>query len=102
VRFVPGDALMKRGEVSDTLMLLVSGSVLVERPGRTLTLGPGALIGEIEVLHPGPGRMATITAEEETTCIVISRAELREALAEDPQAAVALLEILAERFRETA
>ena len=25
----------------------------VERPGRTLTLGAGALIGEIEVLDPG-------------------------------------------------
>ena len=46
--------------------------------------------------------MATITAETETTCIVVTRSELLEALAEDPQAAVALLEILAERFRETA
>jgi flavin reductase (DIM6/NTAB) family NADH-FMN oxidoreductase RutF len=101
-RFVTGDVLMEEGEVSDTLMLLVSGSVLVERPGRTLTLGPGALIGEIEVLHPGPGRMATITAEGDTTCIVVTRAELLEGLAEDPQAAMALLEILAGRFRETA
>ena len=32
-RFVTGDVLMEQGEVSDTLMLLVSGSVLVERPG---------------------------------------------------------------------
>ena len=50
-------------------------------PGRTLTLGPGALIGEIEVLNPGPGRMATITAEDDTTCIVVTRAELLEGLA---------------------
>ena len=97
-----GDVLMEQGEVSDTLMLVVSGSVLVERPGRTLTLGAGALIGEIEVLNPGPGRMATITAETDTTCIVVTRAELLEGLAEDPQAAVALLEILAGGFAETA
>jgi len=45
--------------------------------------------------------MATITAEEETTCIVVSRAELLEGLVADPQAAIALLEILAGRFRET-
>ncbi len=100
-RYVPGETLMERGEVSDTLMLVVAGSVTVERPGRTLTLGAGALIGEIEVLNPGPGRMATITAERETTCIVVTRAELLECLAEDPKAAVALLEILAGRFRET-
>jgi len=101
VRFVTGDRLMEIGEVSDTLMLLVAGSVLVERPGRTLTLGPGALIGEIEVLHPAPGRIATITAQEDTMCIVVARAQLLEGLAEDPKAALALLEILAGRFRET-
>ena len=101
VRFESGETLMSRGEVSDTLMLVMSGSVRVERPGRTLTLGPGALIGEIEVLDPGAGRMATITAETDTTCVVVTRSELLEGLAADPQAAIALLGILASRFRET-
>jgi hypothetical protein len=101
VRFAEGETLMTRGEVSDTLMLVTAGSVLVERPGRRLTLGSGALIGEIEVLDPGQGRMATITAEVDTTCIAVSRAELLDGLAADPRAAIALLEILAGRFRET-
>jgi hypothetical protein len=100
-RYGAGETLMTRGEVSDTLMLVTAGSVRVERPGRSLTLGPGALIGEIEVLNPEPGRMATITAEEDTTVIAVTRAELLEGLAEDPRAAIALLEILASRFRET-
>ena len=93
---------MRKGETTDTLMLVTHGSVEVERPGRRLTLGVGALIGEIEVLDPGAGRMATITAESETTCIVVTRTELLEGLIEDPQAAIALLGILAGRFRETA
>ena len=101
MRFGSGEALMRRGEVSDTLMLVVSGSVRVERPGRTLTLGPGALIGEIEVLDAGAGRIATITAEIDTTCVVVTRSELLEGLAADPQASIALLGILASRFRET-
>ena len=100
VRFAAATTLMRQGEASDTLMLVTSGSVRVERPGRTLTLGIGALIGEIEVLDPGAGRMATITAETDTTCVVVTRAELLEGLAEDPQAAIALLGILASRFRE--
>jgi flavin reductase (DIM6/NTAB) family NADH-FMN oxidoreductase RutF len=100
-RYAAGETLMTRGEVSDTLVLVTSGTVRVERPGRTLTLGAGALVGEIEVLHPGPGRMATITAEEDTTVIAVTRAQLLEGLAEDPRAAIALLEILAGRFRET-
>jgi CRP-like cAMP-binding protein len=53
------------------------------------------------VLDPGQGRLATITAAEETTCIVVSRGELLEGLAADPRAAIALLETLASRFRET-
>ena len=61
-RFAAGDVLMRRGEASDTLMLVTAGSVSVERPGRRLTLGPGSLVGEIEVLDPGVGRIATITA----------------------------------------
>ena len=81
--------------------------MLVCRLGARRAAGPdadaraGALIGEIEVLDPGAGRMATITAETETTCIVVTRAELLEGFTEDPQAAVALLGILAGRFRET-
>ena len=102
VTYAAGEILMTTGEASDTLMLVTGGSVEIERPGRRLTLGVGALIGEIEVLDPGAGRMATITAETETTCIVVTRAELLDGLAEDPQAAIALLGILAGRFRETA
>ena len=101
LRFGAGETLMTRGEVSDTLMLITAGSVRMERPGRTMSLGPGSLVGEIEVLNPGPGRMATITAEEETAVIAVTRAELLEGLAADPRAAIALLEILAGRFRET-
>ena len=102
VAFSAGETLMTRGEEADTLMLVTAGSVLVERPGRRLTLGVGALVGEIEVLDPGAGRMATITAETETTCIAVSREELLAALESDPRAAIALLEILSGRFRETA
>ena len=101
VTFAAGDTLMARGEKPDSLMLVTAGSVLVERPGRRLTLGVGALVGEIEVLDPGAGRMATVTAETDTTCIVVSRDELVSALEADPRAAIALLEILSGRFRET-
>jgi flavin reductase len=100
-RFAAGETLMSRGELSDVLMLVISGSVRMERPGRALTLGQGSLIGEIEVLNPGQGRIATITAAEETTVIAVTRAELLAGLAADPKAAIAMLEILAGRFRET-
>ena len=102
VVFAAGETLMTRGEAADSLMLITAGSVVVERPGRRLTLGVGALVGEIEVLDPEAGRLATITAETETTCVAVGREELVVALESDPRAAIALLEILSGRFRETA
>lgn len=95
-----GDTLMRRGDASDELVLVLEGDVLVERPGRRLTLGAGALLGEIEVLDPGAGRMATITATSDVRCVVVHRDDLRAALEESPRAAIALLELLASRFRE--
>ena len=100
--YAAGAVLMRRGESSDELMTVVEGTVVIERPGLRLTRGAGALLGEIEVLDPGGGRMATITAETDVRCIVVRRDELRAALEESPRAAIALLEILSARFRETA
>lgn len=101
VSFAAGETLMTRGEAAETLMLITAGSVVVERPGRRLTLGVGALVGEIEVLDPGAGRLATITAETETTCVSVDREALVAALESNPRAAIALLEILSGRFRQT-
>ncbi len=84
-RFAAGETLMSRGELSDVLMLVTGGSVRMERPGRTLTLGPGSLIGEIEVLNPGQGRVATITAEEDTTVIAVTRDELLDGARRRPE-----------------
>jgi flavin reductase (DIM6/NTAB) family NADH-FMN oxidoreductase RutF len=97
-----GEAIMRRGEPGTELMLVVEGTVRVERPGRSLTLGAGELIGEIEVLDPGCSRIADITAVGPVRCIVISRQKLIAALEADPRAAVGLIEVLASRFRETA
>jgi flavin reductase (DIM6/NTAB) family NADH-FMN oxidoreductase RutF len=96
-----GQAIMRIGEAGSELLLVVEGTVRVERPGRSLTLGAGELIGEIEVLDPGGGRIADIHAVGEVRCLAISRDQLLAALRADPRAAVALIEVLAARFRET-
>jgi flavin reductase (DIM6/NTAB) family NADH-FMN oxidoreductase RutF len=100
--YADGQVIMRAGERGAELLLLVAGSVRVERPGRSLTLGPGELIGEIEVLDPGGGRIADIRAVGAVRCLAISRDVLLAALQADPRAAIALIEVLAARFRETA
>jgi flavin reductase (DIM6/NTAB) family NADH-FMN oxidoreductase RutF len=94
-----GDAIIRIGEEGSELLLVVEGTVRVERPGRSLTLGPGELIGEIEVLDPGGGRIAEIHALGPVRCVAVSREQLLTALRADPCAALALIEILAVRFR---
>ena len=100
--YADGEAIMRIGEPGAELLLVTEGAVRVERPGRSLTLGPGELIGEIEVLDPGGGRIADIHAVGPVRCLAISREQLLAALRADPRAAVALIEVLAARFRETA
>jgi flavin reductase (DIM6/NTAB) family NADH-FMN oxidoreductase RutF len=100
--YTDGEAIMQIGEPGSELLLVVEGTVRVERPGRTLTLGAGELIGEIEVLDPGGGRIADIHAEGPVRCVAVSRETLLAALEADPRAAIALIEVLAARFRETA
>ena len=100
--YADGEPIMRIGELGSELLLVVEGTVRVERPGRSLVLGAGELIGEIEVLDPGGGRIADIHAEGPVRCVAISRDALLGALEADPRAAVALIEVLAARFRETA
>jgi len=100
--YADGEAIMRIGEPGAELLLVVEGVVRVERPGRTLTLGAGELIGEIEVLDPAGGRIADIHAEGSVRCVAVSRDALLAALEADPRAAIALIEVLAARFRESA
>ncbi|HEX4747046.1 MAG TPA: flavin reductase [Gaiellaceae bacterium] len=100
--YAAGEPVMHMGEAGCDLQLIVAGSVRVERPGFSSTVGPGELIGEIEVLDPGGGRLADIRALEPVRTIAVSRDALLSALEADPRAALALIEVLAARFRETA
>jgi flavin reductase (DIM6/NTAB) family NADH-FMN oxidoreductase RutF len=97
-----GDVVMRMGEEGCDLLLVVEGTVRVERPGFSATYGPGELIGEIEVLDPGRGRLADIHAAEDVRTIGVTREQLLAALEADPRVALALVEVLAARFRETA
>jgi len=100
--YAEGDVVMRMGEEGCDLMLVVEGSVRVERPGFSSTYGPGELIGEIEVLDPGRGRLADIHAAEPVKAIAVTREQLLAALKADPRVALGLVEVLAARFRETA
>ena len=96
-----GELLMQRGERADALYLVLEGHIRVERPGRLTRMGPGDVVGEVEVLSGGP-RTASIYAEGPVRALRLPREALIVALEDDSKAAMALIEVLASRFRETA
>lgn len=101
--FAPGTTIMSRGERGDELLVVLEGSVRVTRPGKEIVLGPGEVVGELEVLSRSPGgRIADIEAVDEVRALVVSRDSLRDAIVAHPTTALALLELLADRFREQA
>jgi len=99
--FEDGDVLMERGEPGVTLYLITEGTVRVERPGRVVRMEAGELVGEIEVLDPGQGRLANVVAEGPVRAIAVAHDDVRAALEAQPTAAWALLGVLASRFRES-
>ena len=86
----------------DAVLVVLEGSVRVTRPGKEIVLGPGEIVGELEVLSPTAGRPhRRHRGGRRRARPRRSRAtDLRAALVAHPDAALALLEVLADRFRE--
>jgi flavin reductase (DIM6/NTAB) family NADH-FMN oxidoreductase RutF len=99
-RFRDGEQLMVTGEPAGGLFYVVEGAVRVERPGRRLRLGAGSIVGEVAALDGGP-RTADVYAEGAVLALEVERADLLAVFENDPSAAIALIKILAGRFRNT-
>ena len=103
-RFEPGDVLMREGDEGDELIVLLEGSVRVDRldPDGTIrhltTYAAGEHIGELAVLRERP-RAGTVVADAAgAKGLVVSGQALKAILRERPDAAMAMLATLAERI----
>lgn len=98
--------LMFEHEPGDRVMLLLSGRVKTGRVGHDghevlLSLrDPGDLLGELAFIDGQP-RLATVTALEPVEALVIAAHSFRAHLETTPRVAVALLEVITRRFRDT-
>jgi len=97
VLFKPEEILIKEGDITRTIYVILDGKVKVTRaneiPGETIllaTVGTGSVLGEISIITNKP-RTATVTAINETSALVIDIG----AVEKDPQA-----EILLEKIRQ--
>jgi CRP-like cAMP-binding protein len=102
--FAAGATIIREGEEGDAAYIIVAGrcDIQKELPSGTETLmsiGPGAVFGEMAIMTVGP-RTATVVATEPTTVLVVTSAILdREMEALKPWIAT-LLKSLAARFRD--
>src|SRR5436190_4569484 len=100
VDFRAGDVLMTEGETGHEFFAIVDGEVGVTSRGETLAkLGPGAYVGELALLDPGP-RTATVTALRDTQAVLLSSREFYAAVEDVPGLARKLLTGMARRLRD--
>ncbi|MEX0754111.1 MAG: cyclic nucleotide-binding domain-containing protein [Actinomycetota bacterium] len=99
VRFRPGTAVIREGDLGQTLFVILEGQAKVTRGGRTLTkLGPGEFFGEISLLDRGP-RTASVGAQTPLVTVRLFRREFLKLARSEPKMAERVLETLAGRLR---
>jgi CRP-like cAMP-binding protein len=103
--FAPGEALVRQGEVSGVMHVIVRGRVRRERshpelsePVAVLELGLGESVGERGVLDLMPSR-ESVTAVEPTDTLALSALVLAETMLRYPMPAVGLLSSLSSSIR---
>jgi CRP-like cAMP-binding protein len=103
--FRAGEPLLRQGEVSGVMYVIVRGRVRKERshpvlsePAEILELGPGESVGELGVLDLTPWP-ETVTAVEETDALELSALLLAETMLLYPVPSVGLLSSLSHSVR---
>ena len=99
-RFDTNDPIVSAGNRGDAFYVILSGRAKVLRSGRTIArLGPGSYFGEMSLIDGAP-RSATIIAETETTCLMLTRTRFGKIVRNEPAVGVGLLRTLAARVRK--
>lgn len=99
VMVADGKVLMRQGESADSMMIVVSGAVRIERAGTTLaSLTRGEFFGEMGLLDGAP-RNASAIASGPTSVLIVGHREFHTVMSEFPGFAAEVLRALAGRVR---
>jgi len=94
-----GHALTHEGRHEGYFFVIVSGTVRIERGGRTInTIGAGDFLGEIALLDGGP-RTATATTESPCRLLSMTHERFHELLESSAPVRTAILGAVGERLR---
>jgi CRP-like cAMP-binding protein len=93
-----GIELTHEGRHEGSVYIVVSGSIGIERAGRTVdTIGRGGFFGEIAAIDGGP-RTATGRALEDTRLVVLSPRQLNDVLDVSPELRTIVMTAMEERL----
>jgi CRP-like cAMP-binding protein len=96
--YAPGQTVVHEGDPATVLYLIVSGHANVEQEGeRVGHIGPGEFFGELALIEEH-GRTATVVAEDDLDCLLISAWEFKASLEEHPQMAIPMLNAIIARL----
>ena len=104
--FKTGDVIIKEGDQGAGVFVIISGQVEVvggaQKASPTVlnTLGPGDFFGEMALFEGFP-RSATVRCLEDTECLAMTRWDFRAELNSHSEIAIAVIEAMARRLRET-
>jgi len=100
-RYEAKTPIVTAGDPGEAFYVILSGRAKIQRGrGRAVAeIGPGSYFGEMALID-GARRSATIVAETETTCLMLTRKRFAKILRGEPSVALALLGTLAARVRE--
>jgi hypothetical protein len=104
--FLPGAVICTAGEDSQDVFLIVSGEAEVQagRDGQCVKVGQvgsGDCIGEMAVLGDQPRSATIVAASEGLETLVLSGADLREVLINQPTIGMQLLRLFSRRLAES-
>ena len=94
----PGTVLCREGKIGREFFVIVDGEVEVTKGGKAIaTRGGGDFVGEIALLTTHT-RTATVTATSELRCFILTQADFRRELEENPGVQLKVMKALAERL----
>jgi len=97
----PSTAIIREGEPSDGLYVILSGAVDVVREGRVLAhLRDGEIFGEMSLLDKAPAG-ATVSATRRTSLLKLPRKDFDELIMSHPQILALVSELTDDRRRQT-
>ena len=99
-RLKSGDVLFRMGEPANSMYLILEGSVRLEEIG--VTLGPGALVGEIGVFAPDNRRTGTAVCANDVEIGAISDEKVLQLYYQNPTFGFYMFRLVVQRMLENA